>query len=156
MARLDDETLGMLLSTLRDYAERELPPAVLLKLDHEDVFPEKVLKDLYDPQQIGIHLLFVPEESGGLGGSAWDIYRVCEVMAGIDLGIATGVLATCLGADPIMVGATAGQKAHWMKRLADAGLLMAYGATEPQAGSDLASLQTQAVPVNEDGKTVAY
>lgn len=156
MPRLDIETLEMLLSTLRDYAARELPPEVLLKLDHEDVFPEKVLRDLYDPQQIGIHLLFVPEDCGGLGGGAWDIYRVCEVMAGIDLGIATGVLATCLGADPIMVGATAEQKAHWMKRIADEGLLMAYGATEPQAGSDLAALKTQAVPVTENGKTVSY
>jgi len=156
MARLDTETLDMLLSTLKEYAARELTPQVLLKLDHEDVFPEKVLKDLYDPQQIGIHLLFVPEESGGLGGSAWDIYRVCEVMSGIDLGIATGVLATCLGADPILVGATPEQKAHWMGRLADEGLLMAYGATEPQAGSDLAALRTTAVPVVEDGKTTAY
>ncbi len=156
MARLDNETLEMLLATLKEYAARELTPEVLLKLDHEDVFPEKVLKDLYDPQQIGIHLLFVPEESGGLGGSAWDIYRVCEVMSGIDLGIATGVLATCLGADPILVGATPDQKAHWMGRLADEGLLMAYGATEPQAGSDLAALQTTAVPVAEGGKTTAY
>ncbi len=156
MSRLDAETLEMLLSTLRDYAARELGPEVLLKLDHDDVFPEKVLRDLYDPEQIGIHLLFVPEDCGGLGGGAWDIYRVCEVMAGIDLGIATGVLATCLGADPIMVGATAQQKALWMKRIADEGLLMAYGATEPQAGSDLAALKTAAVPVVEDGKTVAY
>ena len=156
MPRLDPETLELLLTTLKDYAARELTPAYLLKLDHEDVFPEKVLKDLYDPQQIGIHLLFVPEECGGLGGSAWDIYRVCELMAGIDLGIATGVLATCLGSDPIMVGATAEQRAHWMKRIADEGLLMAYGATEPQAGSDLAALQTTATPVVENGRTVAY
>ncbi len=156
MPRLDAETLEMLLSTLRDYAARELGPDVLLKLDHDDLFPEKVLKDLYDPEQIGIHLLFVPEDCGGLGGGAWDIYRVCEVMAGIDLGVATGVLATCLGADPIMVGATAEQKALWMKRIAEEGLLMAYGATEPQAGSDLAALKTAAVPVVEEGKTVAY
>jgi alkylation response protein AidB-like acyl-CoA dehydrogenase len=55
-----------------------------------------------------------------------------------------------------MVGATAEQRAHWMTRIADEGLLMAYGATEPQAGSDLAALQTTATPVVENGKTVAY
>jgi alkylation response protein AidB-like acyl-CoA dehydrogenase len=156
MPRLDTETLDLLLSTVRDYAERELTPEVLLKLDHEDTFPAKVLRDLYDPNQIGLHLVFVPEEAGGLGGSAYDIYRLCVAMAEIDLGVATGVLATCLGADPIMVGATPEQKTAWMTRVADEGLLMAYGATEPQAGSDLAALQTTATPVVEDGKTVAY
>ena len=72
------------------------------------------MKDLYDPGQIGLHLLTIPEEFGGLGGGAYDIYRVSEAMASIDLGIATGVLATFLGTDPINVGATPEQK----KRLA--------------------------------------
>ncbi len=110
MPRLDTDVLEMLLSTVRDYAERELTPAFLLKLDQEDAFPAKTLKDLYDPSQIGLHLLFIPEEAGGLGGGAHDIYRVSEVMAAIDLGIATGVLATFLGTDPITVGATPEQK----------------------------------------------
>ncbi|MFN8498986.1 MAG: acyl-CoA dehydrogenase, partial [Anaerolineae bacterium] len=87
---------------------------------------------------------------------AYDIYRVSEAMAAIDLGIATGVLATFLGTDPITVGATEEQKKLWMGRIADEGLLVAYGATEPQAGSDLGSLTTKAVPVEEDGKIVGY
>jgi alkylation response protein AidB-like acyl-CoA dehydrogenase len=152
--RLDAETLEMVLSSLREYASKELSPAVLLDIDHCDEFPRKVLEALYGG--LGLHLVFVPEEHGGMPAGAWDIYRVSETMAGIDLGIATGVLATCLGADPILVGGTPEQKAHWMGRLADEGLLMAYGATEPQAGSDLGALQTVAVPVVEDGKTVAY
>ncbi len=43
-----------------------------------------------------------------------------------------------------------------MRRLADESLLVAYGATEPQAGSDLASLTTKAVPVLEDGQLTGY
>jgi acyl-CoA dehydrogenase len=45
------------------------------------------------------------------------------------------------------VGGTPEQKQHWMSRIANEGLLVAYGATEPQAGSDLAQLKTKAVPV---------
>jgi alkylation response protein AidB-like acyl-CoA dehydrogenase len=67
-------------------------------------------------------------------------------MASIDLGVATGVLATFLGSDPIRVGGTPEQRAYWMGRIADEALLMAYGATEPQAGSDLAAMSTKAVP----------
>jgi alkylation response protein AidB-like acyl-CoA dehydrogenase len=156
MIGLDTETLDMVLSTLNEYAERKLKPEYLRELDEKDEFPAQVLKDLYDPDQFGLHLIFIPEEYGGLGGGAHDVYRVSEAMARIDLGIATGVLATFLGTDPIVVGATPDQKKLWMGRIADEGLLVAYGATESQAGSDLGTLTTKAVPVEEDGKVVGY
>jgi alkylation response protein AidB-like acyl-CoA dehydrogenase len=156
MARLDDETLDMILSTLEKYAQRKLTPEFLIKLDHDDEFPAKVLAELFDPVKFGLHLVFIPEEYGGLGGGAYDIYRVSEAMAAIDLGIATGVLATFLGTDPITVGGTEEQKQLWMGRIAEEGLLVAYGATEPQAGSDLASLKTRAVPVGDNGETKGY
>src|SRR5450759_1819292 len=156
MARLDSDSLGMVLATLAKYAQRKLPDSYLLELDQKDEFPRKVLKDLYDQRQLGLHLLFIPEEYGGLGGGAYDIYRVSEVMAGIDLGIATAVLATFLGSDPITVGGTPEQKQHWMGRIAEEGLLVAYGATDPQAGSDLAALKTRAEPVSENGLVTGY
>ncbi len=156
MGRLDAEILDQILETLNDYAEKQLPAEKLLEIEHKDEFPEKVMKDLYDPMQIGLHLLTIPEDLGGLGGGAYDIYRVSEDMAAIDLGIATGVLATFLGTDPINVGATPEQKAEWLGELAEKGQFYAYGATEPQAGSDLGALSTKAEPVEKDGKVVAY
>lgn len=156
MAGLDNETREMVLDTLKRYAERRLTRDYLLQLDEEEQFPEEILRDLYDPSQFGLHLLFIPEAYGGLGGGAYDIYRVSELMAGIDLGIATGVLATFLGSDPINVGGTPEQKAHWMGRIAEEALLMAYGATEPQAGSDLAAMQTKAVPISDNGTVKGY
>lgn len=156
MTTLDTETLEMVLQMLRDYAARQLGPEYLRELDERDEFPAEVLRELYDPEKIGLHLLFIPEEHGGLGGGARDIYRVSEQMARIDLGIATAVLATFLGTDPITVGGTPEQKAHWMGRIAEEGLLVAYGATEPQAGSDLAALTTRAVPVEEGGRLTGY
>jgi acyl-CoA dehydrogenase len=156
MTTLDTDTLEMVLATLRDYAGKQLKPEFLRELDEHDEFPHDVLKDLYDPEKFGLHLIFIPEEYGGLGGGAYDIYRVSEQMARIDLGIATGVLATFLGTDPIVVGGTEEQKAHWMGRIAEEGMLVAYGATEPQAGSDLGTLTTRAVPVEEDGRIIGY
>ena len=145
---IDRHELDQLLSTLYKYAEKKLTPEFLLKLDHEDRFPTEVLEYLYN--NMGLHLVFIGEEDDGLGGGAYDVYRVTEAMASIDLGIATGVLATFLGADPIVVGGTKEQKHYWMSRIANEGLLVAYGATEPQAGSDLAQLKTKAVPVLDD------
>ena len=156
MSGLDNETREMILDTLKRYAARKLTNEYLLELDHEDRFPQEVLQELYDPAQLGLHLLFIPEEYDGLGGGAYDIYRVSELMAAIDLGVATGVLATFLGSDPIRVGATEEQKRKWFGRIADESLLMAYGATEPQAGSDLAAMTTRAEPVQENGAVTGY
>jgi len=150
MKRLDPDALDLILSTLREYAERHLGPERLLELDRINEFPEEVHRELYG--DIGLHLLFLPEEHGGMGGGAHDIYRVSEVLARIDLGIATGVLATFLGTDPLVVGGTPEQKKKWMGRIAEEGLLVAYGATEPQAGSDLTSLRTSATPVVHEGR----
>lgn len=156
MTSLDTDTLNMVLTTLRDYAVKRLKPEYLRELDAQDQFPHDVLHDLYDPDKFGLHLIFIPEEYGGLGGGANDIYRVSEQMARIDLGIATAVLATFLGSDPITVGGTPEQKSYWMGRIAEEGLLVAYGATEPQAGSDLGSLTTRAVPIEQDGQITGY
>jgi alkylation response protein AidB-like acyl-CoA dehydrogenase len=156
MPRLATESLDMLLSTVRGYADKELPADRLLRMDAADEFPGQVLAELYDPDRVGLHLLSIPEEYGGLGGSAYDLYRVSEAMAAIDLGIATGVLATFLGTDPIGMGGTPEQKRKWLGRLAEEGFLVAYAATEPQAGSDLAALSTRAEPVLEDGRMKGY
>jgi alkylation response protein AidB-like acyl-CoA dehydrogenase len=153
---LDPESLEMTLQSLRDFAEQKLPVARLLQLDHDDEFPEDAVRELCNPASLGIQLVFIPEAYGGFGGSAWDVYRTCSLVAAVDLGVATGVLATFLGSDPISFGGTEEQKKHWLGRIAEEGLLFAYGATEPAAGSDLGALKTTATPVVEDGRTVGY
>ncbi|MCA9666139.1 MAG: acyl-CoA dehydrogenase family protein [Myxococcales bacterium] len=156
MARgLDNETLQLILQSLREFAKERLPDEVLLDLDHKDEFPDELVRDM-GSGELGIQLLFVPEEYGGMGGGAFDVYRVCEAMARVDVGVATGVLATFLGSDPIVFGGTEAQKKKWLGKIADDGVLMAYGATEPQAGSDLASLKSTATPVERDGQVVGY
>jgi alkylation response protein AidB-like acyl-CoA dehydrogenase len=146
-AGLDAESLDLVLESITEFARRELPDATLIALDERDEFPETLVRRMCG-EDLGVQLLFVPEEFGGMGGNAFDVYRTCERMAGIDVGIATSVLATFLGSDPITVGGTPDQKALWLGRIAEEGLLMAYGATEPEAGSDLAALRTTARPVD--------
>jgi len=152
---LDPDTLDMTINAISEFAARELPESVLIELDEADEFPEDIVRRMCS-EDLGVQLLFIPEELNGMGGSAFDIYRVCEHLAGIDVGVATAVLATFLGSDPVTVGGTPEQKKRWIGRIADEGLLMAYGATEPQAGSDLAALKTTAVPIERDGELVGY
>src|SRR6516165_1335900 len=150
-AGLDPETLDMALEAIRDFAEAELPAYRLLEFDAHDEVPLDVVRAMCS-DKLGIQLLFIPEEYGGMGGGTFDVYRVCEAMARIDLGVATGVLATFLGSDPIVVAGTPEQKQLWLSRIATEGLLFAYGATEPEAGSDLPALKTIARRTDVDGR----
>ncbi len=150
------KTLKLSLKSLRDFAKKKLPDETLIELDERDECPVEIVRQMCDPDKLGIQLLLVPEEYGGMGGGAFDIYLVCEEMAHIDLGIATSVFATFLGSDPITVGATPEQKKLWLGKIADEGILFAYGATEPEAGSDLGSLRTTADRVLRDDKVVGY
>jgi acyl-CoA dehydrogenase len=154
-AGLDKDTLNATLDALREFAARHLPDGTLLDLDARDEFPADIIRAMCGPE-LGIQLFFVPEAFNGMGGGAFDLYRICEQMARIDVGIATGLLATFLGSDPISVGGTPEQQQRWMTRIADEGILMAYGATEPAAGSDLAALRSTASRVERDGVVVGY
>jgi len=148
---LDAETRELVLSSLKEFGRRLLPDDLLLRLDEKEQFPEDLVRQLFGPD-MGLHLLFLPEEVGGLGAGATDICTVSEALAGIDLGVATSVLATALGTDPIRVGATAEQQDHWLTRIAEEGLLVAYGVTEAGAGSNIAALRTKAEPTTLDGQ----
>ena len=150
------KTLTLSLKSLRDFGKKRLPDQVVIDLDARDECPLEIVQQMCSPDKLGIQLLFVPEEYGGMGGGAFDVYCICEEMARIDLGVATSVLATFLGSDPITVGATPEQKKIWLTRIAEEGILFAYGATEPNAGSDLAALETTAERVMDGERIAGY
>lgn len=156
MAGFDRETRDLILESLREYTKRHLKEEYLIEIDHKGEFPKEGLKKMYDHQELGVHLLLIPEEYGGLGASTYDTYRVCEYLARVDLGIATGIFATFLGLDPIRVGGTEEQKERWVRKVAEEDLLVAYAATEAEAGSDLGSLQTKAEKVFDNGEHTGY
>jgi alkylation response protein AidB-like acyl-CoA dehydrogenase len=153
---ISKKTLKLSVKSLKDFAKKRLPDETLIELDERDECPLEIVRHMCSPDKLGIQLLFVPEEYGGFGGGAFDVYVVCEEMARIDLGVATAVLATFLGSDPITVGATPEQKKVWLSRIAEEGILFAYGATEPDAGSDLGALQSTAERVMEGDRVVGY
>jgi alkylation response protein AidB-like acyl-CoA dehydrogenase len=154
-AGLDIETLDAGLDALAHFAKAHLSDETLLAFDEKNEFPEALVRAMCG-SELGIQLFFIPEEHGGMGAGSFDLYRISERMGAIDLGIATGVLATFLGSEPISVGGTPEQRARWLGRIANEGLLMAYGATEPAAGSDLGALRTTARRVEEGGKITGY
>ncbi len=119
----------MVLDLLAQIRQRMLTPEKLRQWDADETFPEEAIRELLGPK-IGLQLLFIPEEYGGMGGGARDIAAVSEEMAKICLGVATAFLAIHLGTDPILVGATDAQKEKWLGKLAEEG----YGKYLPLFG----------------------
>ncbi len=153
---LDADSRKLVLDTVRQLRKKLLTKENILEWDKHDVFPEDAIRKMLDPE-IGLQLLFIPEEYGGIGGGAQDSCAVTREMAKICLGVATAFFAIQLGSDPLLVAGTEQQKEKWLGAIADGDALVAYAVTEPDAGSNLAALTTTADPVtNDDGQIIGY
>jgi alkylation response protein AidB-like acyl-CoA dehydrogenase len=154
--KMDPEIFSMVMDTIDRLEKDKLPVETKLKLDHDGEFPMELIRFMLG-HEIALHLIFIPEEYGGLGAGASEIAAVSERMAKMDLGVATSFLAICLGMDPIRVGATPEQKKKYIGKIADEGLIVAYAVTEPEAGSNVQSLKTKAERVFDDaGRITGY
>jgi len=154
--KLDPEVLSMVLDTISKLEKEKITIDAKLAMDHTGAFPMDLIKFMMGPE-VALHLIFIPAEYGGLGAGSGDIAIVSERMAKMDLGIATSFLAICLGMDPIRVGATPEQKEKYITRIAEEGLIVAYGVTEPEAGSNVQALKTKAERVLDDkGEIIGY
>ncbi|MEJ2219531.1 MAG: acyl-CoA dehydrogenase family protein [Desulfobacterales bacterium] len=153
---LDSESRQMVLDTVAQLKKRLLTPEKIIEFDREEIFPEETIREMLGPE-IGLQLLMIPEEYGGLGGGARDSCAITRDMAKICLGITTAFFAIQLGADPIIVGGTEEQKQKWLGKIAAGEALVAYAVTEPDAGSNVASIKTKAEPVlNDAGEITGY
>ncbi len=154
--KMDPEILNMVLDTISKLERDRISLETKLEMDRAGEFPMELIRFMLSPE-VALHLIFVPEEYGGLGAGATEISIVSERMAKLDLAIATAFLAICLGMDPIMVGSTHEQKEKYIRKIADEGLIVAYGVTEPEAGSNVQALKTKAERVlDEEGNIKGY
>lgn len=154
--KMDPEVFSMVLDTIAKLEKDRLPLETKLEMDKTGEFPAELIRFMLGPE-IALHLVFIPEEYGGLGAGASEVALISERMAKMDLAIATSFLAICLGMDPIRVGGTPEQKEKYVRKIAEEGLIVAYAVTEPEAGSNVQSLKTKAARVLDDeGRITGY
>ena len=91
----------------------------------------------------------MPEEYEGFGGGILEYCLVAEELSRICLGIATSVVASGLGAMPILLFGNPEQKKKYLPNIAKGKKLAAFGLTEADAGSDAGSIRTTAVRKGE-------
>lgn len=154
--KMDPETFSMILNTIDKLEKDKLSLETKLEMDRSGEFPMELIRFMLGPE-MALHLIFIPEAYGGLGAGALEIAAISERMAKMDLAVATSFLAICLGMDPLRVGATDAQKEKYIGKIAEQGLIVAYGVTEPNAGSNVQSLKTRADRIlDEEGNIKGY
>lgn len=125
---------------IHDFCEKEIKPNVA-QWDRDGYFPlEEVYNKLFE---MGIHLLDIPEENGGLGFDKTTSALIFEELGKYDAGIAVSIGACGLGFKPLLVAGTPEQQQLFCELIADSGFA-AFALTEPSAGSDAGGVRTTA------------
>ena len=95
---LDSESRQMVIETVRQLKNRLLTREKILEYDKNEIFPEEAVREIMGPD-IGLQLLFISEDYGGMGGGTRDCCAVIREMCKICLGIGTCLLYTSDAAD---------------------------------------------------------
>ena len=136
------EEQEMLRRTVRTFAENEIAPEVA-RMEAEDRFPVELMKKM---GELGLTGMVVPEKYGGTGMDFMSyiiaVHEISKVSAtaGVILSVHTSVAT-----NPILYFGTEAQKRKYVPKLARAEYIGAFALTEPEAGSDAASIRTRAV-----------
>jgi acyl-CoA dehydrogenase family protein 9 len=145
----DCEVLGMMVDAIDQF----LGPKHLdfKRWDRAAEQPAEFIQGLRD---LGLFGLIVPEEYGGLGLSNAGYARVLSQSSSHDSSVSLTIGAhSSIGMKGILLFGTAEQKARYLPKLASGEMIAAFCLTESGAGSDAASIRTQAVK-NADGSWI--
>jgi (2S)-methylsuccinyl-CoA dehydrogenase len=141
-----DDDFELVQDTFRRFAEEKLKPIAEHIHRHNDDIPEDVIRGL---GEMGAFGLSIPEEYGGYGSGGESEYIgmvvATEELSRGSLG-AGGSLITRpeIFARALVTGGTEAQKHEWLPKLATAEVLNAIAVTEPDVGSDSATVTTSA------------
>jgi acyl-CoA dehydrogenase family protein 9 len=142
----DREVLGMMVDAIDQFLGPKHPD--FKRWDREAEQPAEFIQGLRD---LGLFGLIIPEEHGGIGLSNAGYARVLSQSSCHDSSVSLTIGAhSSIGMKGILLFGTDEQKARYLPRLASGAMIAAFCLTESGAGSDAASIRTQAVK-NADG-----
>ncbi|HZI83056.1 MAG TPA: acyl-CoA dehydrogenase family protein [Casimicrobiaceae bacterium] len=137
----DPETLAALVDSIAHFVRERLMPNEAL-VEETDAIPESIVDEM---KALGLFGLSIPTEYGGIGLTMEE-----EVAVAFELGKTSPAFRSLfgtnngIGSQGIILDGTAEQKARYLPRLASGELIGSFALTEPDAGSDAASLSTTA------------
>jgi (2S)-methylsuccinyl-CoA dehydrogenase len=139
---LGDETLDMVRDQFRRFAEAEVAPFAHDWHLRDELIPISVVEHM---AELGVFGLTVPEEWGGLGMGKMAMCVVTEELSRAYIGVGSLGTRSEIAAELIRLGGTEAQKQKYLPAIASGEILPTAVFTEPNVGSDMASLRTRAV-----------
>ena len=139
---LADETLAMVRDQFHRFTEDQVTPYAHEWHLKDELIPDAVVDQMCE---MGVFGLTVPEEDGGLGMGKLAMCVVTEELSRGYIGVGSLGTRSEIAAELIRLGGTEAQKASYLPRIASGEILPTAVFTEPNTGSDLASLRTRAV-----------
>src|SRR5512136_1268885 len=130
----------MIKDLARKVAQEKMLPA-RAELNEKEAFPWEIVKISAEAGLMGVSM---PEEYEGFGGGILEYCLVAEELSRVCLGIATSIVASGLGAMPILLFGNPEQKKKFLPDIAKGKKLAAFGLTEADAGSDAGAIRTTA------------
>lgn len=138
----EPEHVTMLRESIRRMLEKHAPREQMAKWDEADKVPRALMQHI---SELGVCGMTVPEEHGGSGRDILATMVTVEELSRRSMVIGTLYLMNaCYGSMNILASGSDEQKKRLLPRLAAGELLFAYGLSEPDVGSDLASVKTRA------------
>jgi alkylation response protein AidB-like acyl-CoA dehydrogenase len=128
----------MIRKAARDFAEKEFEN--VREYDREERFPKDVWKKACELGFVGVT---IDEKYNGMGLTPMENVLVIEEFCRVDLGMAH-ILSTTFGCEILQKVGTEEQKENYLAKLPTGDAIMATAITEPNAGSDVASITTRA------------
>ncbi len=125
----------------REFAQREIAP-VAAGLDREQKFSQEIVDKYFE---IGLLHGAVPEEYGGGGLTSFEGCLVAEELGAACAGVASYLGANHLGLTPLLIAGSPELKKELLTKHCAGPNLAAFCLTEPEAGSDVASMRSTAV-----------
>ena len=139
---LDDETLKQFIDTLEKFVAKRLRP-LESQVGAEDNIPEEVIEEM---KALGLFGLTIPEEYGGLGLNMSEEVAVARVFGHTSPAFRSAFGTNVgIGSQSLVIDGTAEQKQHYLPRMSTGEIIGSFCLTEPDAGSDAASLKMTAV-----------
>ena len=135
----------MILEMVRRIAQERVAPRAA-GIDETDEYPWDLWALFRDA---GLLRLVIPEAHGGLGADHTTICLVVEELAKVSAAAAHIVFTCASNISPVLIGGSGPLKARLLPRYAAEGGLAALAITEPEAGSDVAAIQTTAKRVGD-------